>query len=76
MFQSAVYSCNIRLIGKIKNESILDYYAYIIIGLDFDSYESNSGSASFQQAQQITLIANAGKNGVGWDRIITSSGAF
>ena len=57
-------------------ESILDYYAYIIIGLDFDSYESNSGSASFQQAQQITLIANAGKNGVGWDRIITSSGAF
>ena len=57
-------------------ESVLDYYAYIIIGLDFDSYESNKGSEAFQQAQQIALVANAGKNGVGWDRIITSSGAF
>ncbi|MDP4221619.1 MAG: DUF4835 family protein, partial [Bacteroidota bacterium] len=57
-------------------ESILDFYAYIIIGLDFDSYESNSGSAAFQQAQQVALIANAAQNVVGWDRLITSSGAF
>jgi hypothetical protein len=57
-------------------ESILDYYAYIIIGLDFDSYESNSGSAAFQQAQQIALVANAVPNATGWDRLITSSGAF
>ncbi len=57
-------------------ESILDYYAYIIIGLDFDSYEANSGSAAFQQAQQIALVANGSQNTVGWDRLITSSGAF
>jgi len=57
-------------------ESILDYYAYIIIGLDFDSYEANTGSAAFQQAQQIALVANASQNTTGWDRLITSSGAF
>jgi len=57
-------------------ESILDYYAYIIIGLDFDSYESNSGSAAFQQAQQMALVANATQGAVGWDRLITSAGAF
>ena len=57
-------------------ESILDYYAYVIIGLDFDSYESNSGSAAFQQAQQIALVANAVPNATGWARLITSSGAF
>ncbi|MEP7235574.1 MAG: DUF4835 family protein [Ignavibacteriota bacterium] len=57
-------------------ESILDYYAYIIIGLDFDSYESNSGSAPFGQAQQIALGANAQPQATGWGRIITSAGAF
>jgi hypothetical protein len=57
-------------------ESLLDYYAYIIIGLDFDSYESNTGSAAFQQAQQTALVANATQGATGWDRIVTSSGAF
>lgn len=57
-------------------ESILDYYAYIIIGLDFDSYETGSGSAAFQQAQQVALVANAIPNATGWARLITSSGAF
>lgn len=57
-------------------ESVLDYYANIIIGLDFDSYEAGSGSASFQQAQQVALVANAAQNATGWDRLITSSGAF
>jgi hypothetical protein len=57
-------------------ESLLDYYANIIIGLDFDSYESNSGSPAFQQAQQTALVANATQGSTGWDRLITSSGAF
>lgn len=57
-------------------ESILDYYAYIIIGLDFDSYEANSGSAAYQQAQQIALVANAAQNALGWDRLLTASGAY
>jgi hypothetical protein len=56
-------------------ESVLDYYAYIIIGLDFDSYESNSGSPAFQQAHQEALVAKA-SNGSGWGELITSSGAF
>ncbi len=56
-------------------ESILDYYAYIIIGLDFDSYDQETGTAALQQAQQVALVANAGQ-GTGWDRLITSSGAF
>ncbi|MFI5263975.1 MAG: DUF4835 family protein, partial [Candidatus Kapaibacterium sp.] len=57
-------------------ESILDYYAYIIIGLDYDSYENGTGSPAFQQAQQITLAANAVPDAVGWARLITSAGAF
>ncbi|MEI8135407.1 MAG: DUF4835 family protein [bacterium] len=57
-------------------ESILDYYAYIIIGLDFESYEASTGSPAFQQAQQVALVANAAQNATGWDRVITSSGAF
>lgn len=56
-------------------ESILDYYAYIIIGLDFDSYEAGTGSAPFQGAQQAALVANSSQ-GTGWDRLITSSGAY
>lgn len=56
-------------------ETLLDFYANIIIGLDFDSYESLSGTAAFQNAQQAALVANSSQ-GAGWDRLITVSGAF
>ncbi len=56
-------------------ETLLDYYANVIIGLYLDSYEPQLGTASFQNAQQAALTANASQ-GSGWDRLITSSGAF
>ena len=33
--------------------SVLAYYAYIIIGLDYDSFGSNSGAQYFEKAKQI-----------------------
>jgi hypothetical protein len=56
-------------------ETLLDFYANLIIGLDFDSYESLSGTAAFQNAQSAALVANSSQ-GAGWDRLITVSGAF
>lgn len=37
--------------------SVLAYYAYVIIGLDADTYELNSGKEYYQQAQEIVNIA-------------------
>lgn len=37
--------------------SVLAYYAYIIIGLDFDSYSLNGGTPFFEKAQ--TVVSNA-----------------
>ncbi|HYM21379.1 MAG TPA: DUF4835 family protein [Candidatus Kapabacteria bacterium] len=56
-------------------ESVLDYYADIIVGLDQDSYTSQGGTLAFQNAQQVALIANSSQ-GNGWDRAITISGTF
>lgn len=45
--------------------SMLAYYAYIIIGLDYDSYGELSGSPYFQRAQNI--VTNASQGGrPGW----------
>lgn len=37
--------------------SVIAYYAYIIIGLDADTYELNSGKEYYQQAQEIASLA-------------------
>lgn len=45
--------------------SILAYYAYIIIGLDHDTYALNSGTPYYQKAQEV--VGNAQNSGnVGW----------
>ena len=47
--------------------SILAYYAYIIIGLDYDSFEELGGEDYFQKAWQV--VTNAQQTGFnGWDR--------
>lgn len=56
-------------------ESAIDYYVYIVLGLDFDSYKMQSGTLYFQQAQQTAIVANAAK-GSGWERNVTSIGTF
>ncbi|MDQ3191823.1 MAG: DUF4835 family protein [Bacteroidota bacterium] len=48
--------------------SVLAYYAYIIIGLDYDSFSLQGGTPYFQKAQ--TIVANAqgtgGSEELGW----------
>lgn len=44
--------------------SVLAYYAYMIIGLDYDSFAAEGGTVFLQRAQQIVLNAqNAGEPG-------------
>ena len=56
--------------------SVLTYYAYLILGYDYDSYEAFGGDAHFQTA--LNIINNVPSNvasGTAWDpnfRIITS----
>ena len=45
--------------------SIMAFYAYIIIGLDFDSFSPNGGSEFFQVAQNIVNAAQNSPN-KGW----------
>ncbi len=45
--------------------SILAYYAYIILGLDYDSFEKGAGQQYFETAQKIATVAE--NNGfTGW----------
>lgn len=56
-------------------ESVVDYYVYVILGLDFDSYKLQAGTPYFQQAQQVAIIANAQK-ATGWEQSVTSIGTY
>lgn len=46
--------------------SFLDYYAYMIVGSDDDSWEPSLGTVRFQKAQNIVNIAIANSDGKGW----------
>jgi hypothetical protein len=47
--------------------AVLAFYAYIIIGLDYESFERNAGSVYFKKAQNIVNSApEDGKNIPGW----------
>ncbi len=46
--------------------SFLDYYAYMIIGMDDDSWESTLGTQRFQKAQNVVNLAIASSDGKGW----------
>jgi hypothetical protein len=47
--------------------SVIAYYASVIVGLDADTYELNSGKEYYQQAQQIVNIAQQ-SNYRGWSQ--------
>jgi len=50
--------------------SILAYYAYIIIGLDYDTFTSMGGNPYFEQA--LTIVNNAQQTGRnGWQQFVT-----
>ncbi|HKL38588.1 MAG TPA: DUF4835 family protein [Bacteroidales bacterium] len=50
---------------KSNLTSILAYYAYIIIGIDFDSFSPGGGTPYFQRARQIVSNAQNAR-GKGW----------
>jgi hypothetical protein len=55
--------------------SFLDFYAYLILGFDFDSYKAGDGTPYFQKASDIVNRARgAGNAGPGWD--ITSDNLY
>ncbi|MGE5432285.1 MAG: DUF4835 family protein [Syntrophomonadaceae bacterium] len=51
--------------------SFLDFYAYIIIGLDADSYNMLGGSPMFTQAYNITLRGANSNSPAGWEKSTT-----
>jgi hypothetical protein len=46
--------------------SMLDYYAYIIIGFDFDSYYSLGGTDYFRKAMDIAMKGGGSRFAKGW----------
>lgn len=46
--------------------SFLDYYAYMIIGADDDSWEPMLGTQRFQKAQNVVNLAVGNSDGSGW----------
>lgn len=54
--------------------SFLDYYAYVIIGYDFDSYKSGDGTPYFQKAFEIVNKARGTTAGSkGWESAVRGS---
>ncbi len=46
--------------------SFLDYYAYLIIGLDMDSYEPQGGTEYFKKALDIAVLGSNSAYSKGW----------
>ncbi len=46
--------------------SVLAYYAYIIIGLDYDTFSNSGGDSFFIRAQKIVNNAQGDNNATGW----------
>ena len=63
-FQPLVFNPNVFESNLI---SVVSFYAYIILGLDADTFALEGGTDSFRQAQQITTQAQ-GSNYSGWDQ--------
>ncbi len=56
-------------------ESMLDFYVYVILGLDYDSYNRQGGTQYFQQANEIAAVATAA-SGMGWERSVSATGTY
>lgn len=48
--------------------SFIDFYIYIILGFDYDSYKLYDGTQFFQTAYEIASKARSGGGSVGWDQ--------
>lgn len=59
----------IEFIENSLNNNIvatMSFYAYLILGLDFDSYSTKGGSYFFRQAQNIAMQAQSYSSWTGW----------
>ena len=54
--------------------SLLAFYAYIVIGYDYDSFSELGGSSYFERAQQIVQTATGSSSSEGWDQFSGTSG--
>ncbi len=63
-FQNTQYNFNP---DQFRNNlvSVLAYYAYMVIGFDYDTYSPKGGTPYFQQAQRIVQAAQV-SNAAGW----------
>jgi hypothetical protein len=48
--------------------SLLDFYAYVIIGFDFDTHEAMSGTRFFQRASNIVNLGASASYSRGWTK--------
>jgi hypothetical protein len=48
--------------------TVLDFYAYLIIGLDFDTYEPLAGTPYLERAAELARLGQR-SGGPGWDRV-------
>ena len=46
--------------------SVLAYYAYLIIGMDYDTFSANGGDVFFKKAEKIVSNAQNDNNATGW----------
>ncbi len=46
--------------------ALLNFYAYLILGMDYDSFGAESGIPYFQKAQQVLNLAAANSSEPGW----------
>lgn len=48
--------------------SVIDFYAYIVLGYDFDSFEELGGTTYYSEAQNIASLAQQSSSTKGWSR--------
>lgn len=48
--------------------SLLDFYAHIILGMDYDTFAPLGGEPFFQTARQIAELGRSDASGIGWGR--------
>ncbi|MFN3595647.1 MAG: DUF4835 family protein [Rubricoccaceae bacterium] len=46
--------------------SVIDFYAYLILGYDYDTFDEMGGQAHFERARRIAELGRAAPGAVGW----------
>ena len=66
------YARNTPLVHDLNNHnaltSLIDYYAYLILGYDYDTFSDKGGTPYFQQAREIAERARS-TGGGGWSQL-------